>query len=500
MGVEIDKSEFTEEELAQFKQRLPEQLTALERVIARPGFGVGPRTIGAELELFLVDPQGRPLPVAHEVLRRVESPRVSPELDKFEIELCTRPAPLAGRPFEALERDMARERDLIDAAARELGARTVAVSILPTLQRRDLTAKAITALPRYHALTAGMRQMRQAPFRICIDGADPLELMSNDAAMEGANTAFQIHLLAAPAEFAGLFNAALLACAPALAAAGNSPTFLGHRLWEETRVAVFKQAGDLRPPGSSEDWRIPARINFGTGWMRDGAGEQFRESVALHEPLLPVLHPGGADDLAKAEAGGLPALAELRLHHGTVWYWNRAVYDPTGDGHLRIELRALPAGPTSADMVANAAFLLGLVLDLAPEVGQLLPGIPFACAERNFYRAAQQGLAAELLWPVDPAAPPQPVPARELLPSLIERARRGLETAGVDAGEIDGRLGTFSARVETGVTGAAWQRQTLAALEGESGDRARSLAMMLERYMASAATGSPVHTWPLDAP
>ena len=152
-----------------------------------------------------------------------------------------------------------------------------------------------------------MRALRQAPFRVCVDGDDPLEVMSDDAAMEGANTAFQIHLLAAPAEFAGLFNAALIASGPALAAAGNSPTFLGHRLWEETRVAVFKQAGDVRPPDASEDWRPPARINFGTGWMRDGAVEQFRESVALHEPLLPVLSPDGG-----GRAGRRPRRAATR--------------------------------------------------------------------------------------------------------------------------------------------------------------------------------------------
>jgi hypothetical protein len=497
VGTEIDKSEFTEEDFSRFRERLPDQLSALDRVLARPGFGVAPRTIGAELELFLVDGEGQPRPVAADVIERVQSPLVTPELARFEIELCTRPTPLAGRPFQALERQMVEARSLIDEAAHALGAGTVAVSILPTLRRGHLTARAITPTPRYHALTAGMRALRQAPFRVCIDGDDPLEVMSDDAAMEGANTAFQIHLLAAPAEFAGLFNAALIASAPALAAAGNSPTFLGHRLWEETRVAVFKQAGDVRPPGATEDWRPPARINFGTGWMRDGAAEQFRESVALHEPLLPVLSPDGDQAVAQAEAGTNPALAELRLHHGTVWYWNRAVYDPEGDGNLRIELRALPAGPTGADMLANAAFILGLALDLAPQLGELLPGFPFACAERNFYRAAQQGLAAELLWPVDPGAPPQPLLARDLLPSLIERAQRGLRAAGVDAGEVRARLDTFAARVESGVTGARWQRRCLADLElrRPAPDRPRALALMLQRYMAQAATGRPVHTW-----
>jgi hypothetical protein len=52
-----------------------------------------------------------------------------------------------------------------------------------------------------------------------------------------------------------------------------------------------------------------------------------------------------------------------------VWRWNRPVYDATAGGHLRLELRALPAGPTITDMLANAAFLLGVILAVTPKVG-----------------------------------------------------------------------------------------------------------------------------------
>jgi hypothetical protein len=496
MGIEIDRSDFTDEDHRRFKERLVEQVVALERLLARPGFGVGPASVGAELELFLIDAAGQPLPICAEVLRRVDSPLVTPELDRFEIELCTPPALLAGRPFAALEQALTRERALIDQAAAARRARTVAVGILPTLRPRDLTAGAITDLPRYKALTEGMRRMRQAPFQIRIDGEDPLEIRSDHAALEGANTAFQVHLRVPPADFARIYNAAAMAVGPALAAAGNSPTFLGHRLWEETRVALFKQAGDVRPPEGSEEWRTPARISFGTGWLREGAADQFRESVAMHEPLLPVVSEGDPPALACVDAGGVPPLAELRLHHGTVWHWNRAVYDPTDGGHLRLELRALPAGPTLADMLANAAFLLGLTLDLAPEIGSVLPAFPFDCAERNFYRAAQRGLAADLLWPFETTAPPQPLPATQLLPPLIERARRGLRTAGVAEAEVSARLDTFAARVASGVTGAVWQRRTLAN-EERTRDRAGALAAMLERYLVQAASGRPVHSWPI---
>ena len=53
---------------------------------------------------------------------------------------------------------------------------------------------------------------------------------------------------------------------------------------------------------------------------------------------------------------------ELRLHNGTIYRWNRPVYEVVrGRPHLRVENRVLPAGPTVVDIIANAAFYYGLV-------------------------------------------------------------------------------------------------------------------------------------------
>src|SRR5690606_17021947 len=212
----------------------------------------------------------------------------------------------------------------------------------------------------------------------------------------------------------------------------------GCRLWEETRIALFKQAVDERAD-MAEVWRPPARVSFGSGWVRASAAEPFAESVALHEPLLPAC--GDEDALAVVRAGGVPRLDELRLHHGTVWRWNRAIYDPADGGHLRVELRALPSGPTVADMVANAAFALGLTLALRDEVATLLPALPFEHAHANFYRAARHGLDATLLWPTPQAPSPRPVRAGELVTRLLPRAHAGLVAGGVDDAEAARWLG-----------------------------------------------------------
>jgi hypothetical protein len=353
----------------------------------------------------------------------------------------------------------------------------------------------MTDLPRYRALSAEIRRLRPDGFRISIDGVDPLTHSCDDVTLEGANTSLQLHLRVSPDDFARTYNAIQMATAPVLAVSGNSPIFLGHRLWEETRIALFKQTIDERAPESRE-WRPPSRVSFGRGWVREGALELFAESAAQFPPLLPVV--GQEDPLACMREGAMPRLEELRLHQGTVWRWNRPVYDPGHGGHLRIEMRALPSGPTARDMMASAAFLVGLAYGMRGEIDRLVPAFPFDCAEYNFYRAAQQGLDAVLVWPTPEPPSPREVEARVLVQGLIPVAERGLSEAGVAEAEAADLLGVIRARVEGGVTGSRWQRLALEAHERKT-DRAEALRRMLDDYLRESASGRPVHEWSLPA-
>jgi gamma-glutamyl:cysteine ligase YbdK (ATP-grasp superfamily) len=491
VGLAIDRDRFEEDDYLRFAGCLRGDLAVLRELLARPGFGEGPTTIGAEVELSLVDEASRPLPRNLEVLAAAGDPRLTVELDRFNLECNSRPVPLAGRPFSALGSELESALGAITRAARAFDGHPVLVGILPTLRPSDLAREAMTDLPRFRALSAGIRRLREAPFALHIDGEDPLEATCDDVTYEGANTSLQVHLRVEPRAFAASHGAAQIATAVALAAAGNSPLFLGHRLWEETRIALFKQAVDER--GELPDsWHPPARVGFGHGWVREGAHELFAESVALHPPLLPVATQ--EDPLACVRAGGIPALEALRLHHGTVWRWNRAIYDPADGGHLRIEMRALAAGPTIADMLANAAFLIGLTLALRDEIDWMLPALPFEHAHRNFYRAAQQGLDALLLWPSCDAPSPRPVRAAELVAQLLPAARRGLVGAGVEEAEAERTLAVVAARAAGGQTGARWQRSVLAHLE-RGMSRGEALAALVSRYRSEAATGRPVHEW-----
>src|SRR5512133_766446 len=162
MGTGIDQETFTEEEYVRFQQRLTQCLTTLGRLLARPDFGVGPVTLGAELELFLVDPAARPLPQNQAVRAATGDRRVTLELDRFNLELNATPTPLAGRPFTALGQELLLLLDRIAAAAAQHGGRVALVGILPTLRRVDLHPGAMTDLPRYRALNRGLQRLRQA--------------------------------------------------------------------------------------------------------------------------------------------------------------------------------------------------------------------------------------------------------------------------------------------------------------------------------------------------
>ena len=316
--------------------------------------------------------------------------------------------------------------------------------------------------------------------------------------VEGANTSFQVHLRVDPAEFArhlqrrpaghrpGAGRRRQLADLPRPPAVGGDP---GRAV----------QAGGRRPRRRRPASRRVSRVAFGTGWVRDRRLELFEESVRAARAAAAGARRRGPAGPARTPAA-CPRLDELRLHQGTVWRWNRAIYDPAGGGHLRIEMRRaarradrgrhagqrrLPAradpgpGPGRRRLDPRAAVRQRPTpISIAPPSSASTPSWS---GRRPAARAGRGGRAG---------------------PAAAARARRGLVEAGVDAGEADGLLEVIGDRAASGQTGAVWQRRALAALEGRGGPRAgrRRAAGALPGAPGRPATRSTPGPWKAEGP
>lgn len=488
MGIDINQTTFEPAEFERFREALEENLLSLAEQLATPGFGVGPGSLGAELEMYIVDPRGRPMHANQEIQAAVDDPQLTLELNRYNLEYNLSPYLLSQTPFQATESEINTKLSQLRGVAAQFGGRIVPIGILPTLRKSDFGPHCVTDRKRYHALVSQLLARRDR-FRIDIDGEDPLQMEMADITLEGANTSFQIHYRVDPADFADLFNAIQLVTPLAVAIGANSPSLFGHNLWHETRIPLFKQSIDTRQV-DRYGWNEPPRVNFGQGWVRGDALELFTEVVRIYPPLLPI-----CSDREQSDSGA-PALWELRLHQSTVWLWNRPVYDPVGGGQLRIEMRALPAGPTPRDMVANAAFLIGLAEGIRPQIREMLPAIPFGIAEYNFYRAAQYGLEANLVWPQRGQSGYREQSVCAIIEHLLPLAREGLRSIGIGAHESDLYLCEIERRLARRRTGASWQRARLAALKQDM-PLEQALHALLEEFMGYSEQNRPVSEWQL---
>jgi hypothetical protein len=222
----------------------------------------------------------------------------------------------------------------------------------------------------------------------------------------------------------------------------------------------------------------------------------FEENVKFFRALLPVTSD---EDPEKVLAeGGVPHLPELRLHNGTVYRWNRPVYDVArGKPHLRVENRVLPAGPTTVDVLANAAFFYGAVTALAEAADPVWRRLEFQDAGRNLHTAARYGLGAELQWPTGGLDAVGAVGVRKLvLDELLPLAHAGLDRLGIDAHDRDEYLGVVEARCRTGRNGATWQAGMFHHLTDVLGvERGEALEQLTIRYADLMKKGDPAHTW-----
>src|SRR6185436_635023 len=493
-GHDVDQ-QFDEKTSQAFMKALLEDLRALEYMIATGGFETGVARIGAEQEMFLVDRNMRPAPISLEVLDHAKDSRLTTEIARFNLEANLTPLSLTGRCFQQMEKELNELLSLVRKSAETFDADVLLSGILPTLQKSDLTLENLAPIPRYSQLNEGVMRLRGGPFSIHIKGLDELQISHDNVMMESCNTSFQVHFQTSPAEFASHYNMAQAITAPVLAAAVNSPLLFGHRLWQETRVALFQHSVDSRSRQQLSRSQ-PTRVSFGDRWLKNSVVELFHDQISRFRPIM--IAPPDEDPFQVLARGDSPLLSALRMHNGTVWRWNRACYGVAeGIAHLRIENRALPSGPTVQDEMANAAFFVGLMVALPQEYGDIAKRLSFDDAKRNFFAAARHGLDAQFRWLDGKSLSASSLILNDLLPL----ARAGLKEARVDSSDIDKYLGILEGRVSGGQTGAQWMLNSLLSLEvkGAHGPNDMHARLLTSTILARQKENQPVHQWKLAA-
>ena len=480
MGQEISGVHFNEADFQRFYDRLCEETALLKQFFAERRFTDEQLVSGFELEAWLMDQRFHPCPrnaqFIQKLINEFDNPLVSPELASFNVEFNYTPQVLTGRALSILHSEMQLLWEQGLSTAHDMNCRLAMIGILPTVRQDDLCMANISAMKRYAALNEQVLRLRQGkPLQLNIHGVDILHAEHDDVMLESATTSFQIHLQV-PLDMAlRAYNASIIVSAPLVAVTANSPFLFGKDLWAETRIPVFEQAVEVGGYGAVARGPL-RRVTFGSGYARKSIFEVFVENLEHYPVLLPTLIDQP-----------LEQFANVRLHNGTLWRWNRPLIGiENGKHHLRIEHRVVPAGPSIVDSIANAAFYYGLAsyysqCEIAPEAQ-----LPFEIARDNFYHAAQYGLDAALQWTDGRKHGVQHL----LLHTLLPQAYEGLGLLGVADEDAKTYLGVIQSRTENGCNGAAWQRAFVA-------KHGADMQALIEAYVERQNSGEPVHEWGL---
>ena len=470
MGEEISQDHFDQQDFDRFNERLLEETSFVRSLFAQQAFDNTSRVLGYELELCLVDAQGHPSKVNQQVLDGCANPLLTMELAKFNLEINGNPFSVDTNVLRHMEADLSELYQQVQQTAVRLGAHPVLFGVLPSLHRQHLHADDyMSEQHRYNQLSQQLIEMRGRPVHLDLHGEENLVIEKDDVMLEALGTSLQIHMQVPFDEAVDTYNAALWASMLVLGATPNSSLVLGKCCWQESRIAIFKQAVDTRNPQEVRDGIIP-RVHFGKAYI-DSILDLFEDNF-YYSPILPEVIDAPVE-----------ALHHFNLHNGTIWRWVRPILgvNSNGDYHLRLELRVVPSGPTLVDTMANTAFYLGLTEGLK-RCGENLRTLDFSMLETDFYRAAQYGMQARVRW----------IDGHEnslknlILSHALPLARQGLEKLGIN--DLAHWLDIIEARVVSEQTGANW----ILWHWKQHGDTSK----LVQTYLQHANTNTPVHLWP----
>ncbi|MFC1748844.1 glutamate--cysteine ligase [Pseudomonadota bacterium] len=478
MGQDIDSSRFDANDFLVFEEKLREETRILGEWFADGHFDDDGKVSGYELEVCLIDDNGDPAPLNKEFLdlsgKESDLP-VVPELAKFNFELNSDPCKLSGDVFKRMHEQLDENWQRCCKHAESLGCSLLMIGMLPTLKEDVLSLDSMSGIERFRALNEQILRLRQGrPLYLDIAGREHLQTSHGDVMLESAATSFQLHLQMEPELAPHYYNAAHILSAPMVAIAANSPYLFGHDLWDETRIPLFEQAVAAGHGEGNQSGRLD-RVTFGASYIERSLFESFLRNQEDYPILLPAL------------SDALPEQFDhLRIHNGTIWRWNRPLigFNEQGLHSLRIEHRAIPAGPTVVDSVANAALFFGAVEILSQRMREPEKQLSFEVARNNFYAAAKYGLNATLSWQGGRKVNVMDLIREEILPM----AREGLASLDIDKDDIEDYMQIIAGRLQQQQNGTIWQRGYIA-------KHGKDFGAMVKAYHERQQGGCPVHEW-----
>ncbi|MBX2928604.1 MAG: CBS domain-containing protein [Saprospiraceae bacterium] len=478
--------------MQRFVRNLLRDVQALEYMLENEMFETSPMRIGAEQEMVIVDSRTfKPACINMALLNKMKQyDWVGTELAQFNLETNLSPRVFTGTCLSDMDKENRMYLDMIRAKLKPMRADICLTGILPTLRKGDLDMRNLTPNQRYRALMQAIdSQSSNSTYELNLSGIDELSVKHDSPLLEACNTSFQVHLQVTPDTFVPMYNMAQALAAPIMAIAANSPIVFGKRLWHESRIALFQQALDIRSTHDHMRERSP-RVSFGTGWLDKSLVEIYKEDISRFRVLL--AGDTEEDSIAVLQEGGIPRLRALQVHNSTVYRWNRPCYGISENGmpHLRIENRVLPAGPTTTDAIANAAFWLGAMIGMGHTYKDIRTRVSWEDVRDNFAKAAQFGIDSAFNWFDDKKISACDLVLHELLPM----AKQGLELRGVAAADIDKYLGTIEQRARDHMNGARWQLRTFTKLIKEC-TRDEALTVMTAAIVKNQWKDIPIHKW-----
>ena len=151
MGERVAATElaFDGRDRERFRSRLTACQGVFEQMLAQDLFEKGRKLCGIELELHLIDAQGRPSMVNRQVLERIASPDFQTEIGLFNLEVNIAPHKLVSTVFSELREELDTALHYAHRVAGACGAGVAMIGVLPTLDEEHLVRENFTDEDRY---------------------------------------------------------------------------------------------------------------------------------------------------------------------------------------------------------------------------------------------------------------------------------------------------------------------------------------------------------------